>query len=80
MHNKKSSLLERQLSMDIFRIGKYTSGENDERAVAQSFLVSAEFKQWYGDNVNNINFVETLYINVLGRDYDQEGITIHLVI
>ncbi len=54
-------------------IGKYTSGENDDRAVAQSFLVSAEFKERYGDNVSNAKYVETLYLNVLGRDYDQEG-------
>ena len=54
-------------------IGKYTSGENDDRAVAQSFLVSAEFKERYGDNISNAKYVETLYLNVLGRDYDQEG-------
>ena len=54
-------------------IGKYTSGENDDRAVAQSFLVSDEFKERYGDNVSNAQYVETLYVNVLGRDFDQEG-------
>ena len=54
-------------------IGKYTSGENDERAVAESFLVSDEFKERYGDNVSNAKYVETLYVNVLGRDYDQDG-------
>ena len=54
-------------------IGKYTSGENDERTVAQSFLISDEFKERYGDNVSNAKYVETLYVNVLGRDYDQEG-------
>ena len=54
-------------------IGKYTSGENDDRAVAQSFLVSDEFKERYGANVTNAKYVETLYVNVLGRDYDQEG-------
>jgi len=54
-------------------IGKYTSGENDDRAVAQSFLVSDEFKERYGVNVTNAKYVETLYINVLGRDYDQDG-------
>ena len=54
-------------------IGKYTSGENDDRAVAQSFLVSDEFKERYGTNVTNAKYVETLYVNVLGRDYDQEG-------
>ena len=54
-------------------ISKYTSGENDERAVAQSFLVSDEFQERYGANVSNAKYVETLYVNVLGRDYDQEG-------
>ena len=54
-------------------IDKYTSGENDERAVAQSFLISDEFKERYGDNVSNEKYVETLYVNVLGRDYDQDG-------
>ena len=54
-------------------IGKYTSGENDDRAVAQSFLVSDEFAERYGSNVTNAKYVETLYVNVLGRDYDQEG-------
>ncbi len=54
-------------------IGKYTSGENDDRAVAQSFLVSGEFKERYGTNISNAKYVETLYINVLGRDYDQDG-------
>ena len=54
-------------------IEKYTSGENDDRAVAQSFLVSDEFSERYGANVTNAKYVETLYVNVLGRDYDQEG-------
>ncbi len=54
-------------------IGKYSSGENDSRAVASSFLVSAEFKERYGENVSNAKYVETLYTNVLGRDYDQDG-------
>ena len=54
-------------------IGKYTSGVNDDRAVAQSFLVSDEFAERYGSNVTNAKYVETLYVNVLGRDYDQNG-------
>ncbi len=54
-------------------IGKYSSGENDERVVASSFISSSEFKERYGDNVSNPKYVETLYTNVLGRDYDQEG-------
>ena len=36
------------------------------------FLVSDEFSERYGANVSNAKFVETLYVNVLGRDYDQE--------
>ncbi|WP_413683338.1 DUF4214 domain-containing protein [Prochlorococcus sp. MIT 1011] len=54
-------------------IDKFSSGVDDERAVASSFLVSDEFKERYGDNVSNAKYVETLYVNVLGRDYDQEG-------
>ncbi len=46
---------------------------DDSRAVSQSFLASAEFKARYGNNVSNAQYVETLYINVLDRDYDQEG-------
>ena len=41
--------------------------------MASSFLASTEFKERYGENVSNENFVNTLYINVLGRDYDQAG-------
>ena len=54
-------------------IGKYTSGQNDDRTVAQSFLVSDEFSERYGANLSNAKYVETLYLNVLSRDYDQEG-------
>jgi len=54
-------------------IGNFSSGKDDERAVASSFLASDEFKERYGNDVNNEIYVETLYINVLGRDYDQAG-------
>ena len=54
-------------------IYNYSSGINNERAVASSFLISAEFKERYGENVSNAKYVETLYTNVLGRNYDQEG-------
>ncbi len=56
-------------------ISKYTSGEDDDRAVAQSFLASDEFSERYGTNLSNAKYVETLYVNVLGRDYDQVGYT-----
>jgi len=54
-------------------IDNFSSGKDDERVVASSFLASAEFKQRYGENVSNESYVETLYENVLGRDYDQAG-------
>mgnify|MGYP001272357298 CR=1 FL=1 len=54
-------------------IDKYSSGENDDRAVASSFLISSEFKERYGVNTSNSRYVEVLYQNVLGRDYDQSG-------
>ena len=54
-------------------IGNFSSGKDDARAVASSFLVSDEFKERYGANVTNAKYVETLYDNVLGRDYDQDG-------
>ena len=54
-------------------IDKYSSGTDDARAVASSFLASDEFKDRYGSDVSNADYVETLYTNVLGRDYDQEG-------
>ncbi len=54
-------------------ITQYTSGANDDRTIAQSFLVSDEFAERYGSNITNAKYVETLYVNVLGRDYDKEG-------
>ena len=54
-------------------ISNFTSGKDDERVVASSFLASAEFKQRYGENVSNESYVDTLYKNILGRDYDQAG-------
>ena len=54
-------------------ISNFSSGKDDERAVASSFLASAEFKERYAEDVSNESYVNTLYINVLGRDYDQTG-------
>ncbi len=55
-------------------INNFSSGKDDERAVASSFLASAEFKQRYGENVANESYVNTLYKNVLGRDADSGGL------
>ena len=41
-------------------IGKYTSRENDERAVASSFLISKEFKELYGEIVSDTAYVNNL--------------------
>ena len=55
-------------------IDKYSSGENDERAVASSFLISDEFALRYGTDITDTTYVNTLYKNVLGRDADTSGL------
>ena len=55
-------------------IYNFSSGKDDERAVASSFLASVEFKQRYGENVSNERYVNTLYKNVLGREADTSGL------
>ena len=54
-------------------IEKVSSGVDDERAVASSFIESPEVAERYGASVSNAKHVETLYVNVLGRNYDQDG-------
>ena len=49
-------------------IGNFTSGKDDERAVASPFLASAEFKERYGEAVANESYVNTLCINILCRE------------
>ena len=55
-------------------IGKFSSGIDDERAVASSFLASVEFKGRYGVNVSNESYVNTLYVNILGMDANTFGL------
>ena len=55
-------------------IGNFSSGKDDERAVASSFLISEEFKERYGEDVSDSIYVNTLYKNVLGRDADIGGL------
>ena len=55
-------------------IDNFSSGKNDERAVASSFLVSDEFKERYGANVSDTTYVNNLYQNVLGRLPDSSGL------
>ncbi len=54
-------------------INQYSSGIDDSRAVASSFLVSAEFKERYGENITHETYVQNLYLNVLNRELDQGG-------
>ncbi len=53
---------------------KFSSKQDDERAIASSFLVSDEFKLRYGDDITDSTYVNTLYKNVLGRDADTSGL------
>ena len=55
-------------------ITNFSSGKDDERAVASSFIASTEFKQRYGENVSDTTYVNNLYQNVLGRDADTGGL------
>ena len=54
-------------------IKQYSEGLDNHEIVSKSFLGSNEFINKYGSNLSNEAFVEKLYINVLGRTYDQEG-------
>ena len=54
-------------------INQYRTGTDNHEIVSKSFINSNEFVKRYGSNLTNEIFVEKLYINVLGRSYDQEG-------
>ena len=54
-------------------IEKNGSGENTERQVAESFLASTEFKEKYGEDLSNEQYVKTLYQNILDREPDVDG-------
>tara|TARA_Y100001968_G_scaffold165079_1_gene151088 strand:+ start:924 stop:2141 length:1218 start_codon:yes stop_codon:yes gene_type:complete len=54
-------------------IKHFSSGSISDKGVAQSFLISKEFGETYGTNISNATYLENLYVNVLGRDYDQSG-------
>ena len=56
-------------------INQFSSGANSIRVVASSFLGSTEFTERYGENVTDEEYVNTLYINVLGREADAKGLS-----
>lgn len=55
-------------------IGKHNTGMSLP-SIASYFINSNEFKQTYGTNLTNAQFVELLYKNVLGRQPDVGGST-----
>ncbi len=50
----------------------FTRSGSDLSVLALQFAVSTEFQNTYG-TLNNAQYVEQIYRNVLGRDFDQEG-------
>ena len=54
-------------------INNYTKKIDDYKDITKSFILSEEFISKYGNNISNNLFVEKIYTNVLGRDYDIEG-------
>lgn len=53
-------------------INRLDKGDSLE-TVAGGFLSSPEFAQLYGSSPSNPDFINALYINVLGREADQSG-------
>ena len=43
------------------------------KEIAMNFMLSEEFKERYGEDQSNAQFLEILYNNILGRDSDPEG-------
>ena len=54
-------------------INMLDTGKLNLLGTANSFLESAEFKNTYGSNPTNEQYITALYNNVLGRDPDAEG-------
>lgn len=54
-------------------IENYTKKKDDYKDITKSFILSKEFISKCGNNISNNLFVEKIYTNVLGRDYDIEG-------
>ena len=51
----------------------YGGGGNSIQGAAQAFTESEEFQTLYGENVDNYQFVNLLYQNILNRTADQAG-------
>ena len=55
-------------------INEYSKGITDYRNIAESFIISSEFKQRYGASNTNLEFATNMYKNILGRLPDAEGL------
>jgi subtilisin family serine protease len=53
-------------------IGASRAGASAD-VIASAFAVSTEFTQTYGRDLGNADFLEIVYRNILGRDYDRAG-------
>lgn len=51
----------------------YGGGGNTIQGAAQAFTESQEFQALYGDSVDNYQFINLLYQNILNREADQAG-------
>ena len=54
-------------------IEKNTSNQNTYKQTAASFIISEEFSNLYGKTSSNKEYINNLYLNVLGRDADLNG-------
>lgn len=56
-----------------FWIDRNLDGSTTLDSTSDSFTSSTEFKERYGDNTTNREYISTLYGNVLGRSPDERG-------
>jgi hypothetical protein len=63
---------EPDLGGSLYWISIWNGGASLEE-IAYQFAFSAEFELRYGDQLTNEEFLEVVYQNVLGREYDQDG-------
>ena len=54
-------------------IQKHATGENSFKQTGQSFIISNEFINLYGQDLSDENFVNQLYTNILERGADNQG-------
>ncbi len=58
-----------------FWVSSLNNDANGAEAAAQFFATSPEFQSLYGESVSNTEFVDTIYVNVLGRAPEGAGRT-----